>query len=252
MYRDKINLSKRCRFLILAGFIMLLYGTALFQQKMPEGKAVVVDSDYVREKPNTITFSTETYEKSFYNTKNELCLSLVYRYPLIREEGKVNLKAINQQIEQQRDKWIASQQDLIDTAKEQDLICNTNGNEVNYQITFNENDILSILFEGYLYAGGAHGMPYRMPQTFRVSTGKPMSLTELTGLTKDQVKAKVNKQFAALYNQSPDLFWENAKELVQNLSYDNYSYYVEKDGVHIYFDPYFVAPFAAGFIEIIL
>ncbi len=252
MYRDKMNLSKRGRLLILTGFTILLYGTSLFQQKMPEGKAVLVTSDFVREKPNKITFSTETYEKSFYNTKNELCLSLVYRYPLIREEGKVNLKAINQQIEQQRDKWIASQQDLIDTAKEQDLICNTNGNEVNYRITLNENDILSILFEGYLYAGGAHGMPYRMPQTFRVSTGKPMSLTELTGLTKDQVKAKVNKQFTTLYNESPEMFWENAKELVQNLSYDNYSYYVEKDGVHIFFDPYFVAPFAAGFIELIL
>ena len=95
-------------------------------------------------------------------------------------------------------------------------------------------------------------MPYRMPQTFQVSSGKLMSLTDVTGLTKDQVEAKVNEKFKALYEQNPDMYWENAKELVRNLSYKDYSYYVEQNRVHVYFDPYFVAPFAAGFIEIIL
>ncbi len=252
MYRKKMNLSKRSRLLVLSGFTILLYGTSFFQRKMPEGEALLVSSDYIWQKQNTITFSSKVYERSYYNDKNELCLSLVYRYPLIDGPEKEGVKKINQQIIAQRDKWIASQQELIKDAKEQNLICSTNGNEVNYGITFNKDDILSILFEGYLYAGGAHGMPYRMPQTFRVSTGEPISLSEVTGLSKEEVTKRINEKFKALYIQNPNNFWENAVDLVAGLTYENFSYYVEQDGVHIYFDPYFLAPFAAGFVEVIL
>ena len=251
MYREKMNLSKRCRLLVLSGFTLLLYGTALLQGKK-EREVASVSSEYILKKPNLISFTNEVYEKSYYNSNNKLCLSLVYRYPLIANAGNENLIEINKQIEKQKNEWITSQQDLIEDAKQQDLICNTNGNEVNYGVTYNEDDILSILFEGYLYAGGAHGMPYRMPQTFRVSTGKPMSLSEVTGLTEDQVQTKVNEKFRILYEQNPGVFWNNARELVEKLSYKEYSYYVENNGVHVYFDPYFVAPFAAGFIDIIL
>ncbi len=252
MYRNKMNLSKRSRLLVLSGFTILLYGTSFFQREIPEREAVLVSSDYIWQKQNSITVSNQVYEKKYYNDKNELCLSLVYRYPALSGPQKEELKKINQQIISQRDKWINSQKGLIMDAKEQNLICSTNGNEVNYGITYNKNDILSILFEGYLYAGGAHGMPYRMPQTFRVSTGEPMSLSEVTGLSKEQVIKRINEKFNTLYAQNPDNYWENARDLVAGLSYESFSYYVEQDGVHIYFDPYFVAPFAAGFVEVIL
>lgn len=251
MYRGKMNLPKRCRLMVLSGFTMLLYGTVFFQNQIPESEVLFVSSDLIQKKPNEITLTSEVFEKSYLNSKNELCLHLVYRYPLLK--GKEDqIKEINRQILAQRDQWISSQQGLIQDAKQQDLLCSTNGNEVNYGVTFNEDDILSILFEGYLFAGGAHGMPYRMPQTFRLSTGKSISLSELTGLSEEQVKEQVNKRFQVLYKQSPDSFWDNAMELVSNLSYKDYSYYVEQDGIHVYFDPYFVAPFAAGFVEIIL
>ena len=251
MYRNKMNLLKRSRIMVLSGFTMLLYGTAFFQREIPENEAVIVSSDFIWEKSNAIELTGKVYEKNYYNTNNKLCLSLVYRYPHINGNGD-NINEINRQIEEQRDKWIASQQDLINNAKEQDLICGTNGNEVNYGVTYNKNDVLSILFEGYLYAGGAHGMPYRMPQTFRVSTGKPMSLEEVSGMTKEEVIKRVNEKFQELYAKNPDNFWNNATELVSKIEYKDFSYYVEQDGVHIYFDPYFVAPYAAGFIEIIL
>lgn len=252
MYSEKRNLFKTSGMLLLTGFTLLIYVVALSGHRMPKGLETFVSSQKPQGITNAVTLTNQAYEKNYYNDNKDLCLTLVYRYPVLTDANTEMLGEINRQIEAQKDKWIIDQQEMVKEVKQRELFCSTYGNEVNYSVTFNQDDIISILFEGYLFAGGAHGMPYRMPQTFRLSTGRLLSLSEVTGLTKQQVKDKVNEKFRELYEKNPEAYWDNARELVEKLSYEDYSYYVEQDGVHVYFDPYFVAPFAAGFVEIIL
>lgn len=236
----------------MTGVTLLILGMTASGQKILAGHGTLVYSQELQDKTNAVTITNEAYEKNYYNDNKELCLTLVYRYPVLKGANTDAISKINQQIAAQKDKWIIDQQPLVKEVKQREVFCSTYGNEVNYGVTYNKNDMISLLFEGYLYAGGAHGMPYRMPQTFKLSTGKLLSLTEVTGLTKQQVMDKVKEKFNELYEKNPEAYWENARELVEKLSYDEYSYYVEQDGVHIYFDPYFVAPYAAGFVEIVL
>ncbi len=252
MYQGKMFIKKRGRIVLATGLAFVLGSISICHYTVVLKTPLPVIATSVNDTENTITISNQVWEKEYYNTEQMLCLSLVYRYPVVSGGNSKTMELFNKQIVAQRDRWIDDQKDLIDTAQEDNNLCSASGNEVNYRVTYNEKDILSILFEGYLYAGGAHGMPYRMPQTFQVNTGKLLSLQDVTGLEKEQIRTLVNERFGELYKKSPDAFWDNAVELVGKLSYEEYSYYVEQDGVHIFFVPYFVAPYAAGFIEIVL
>ena len=51
--------------------------------------------------------------------------------------------------------------------------------EFTYEVTHNDSSILSILFDRYLYLGGAHGIPLRKSMVVNLNTGKPIKLHEI-------------------------------------------------------------------------
>ena len=72
------------------------------------------------------------------------------------------------------------------------------------------------------------------------------------GKDEKELKKEVDAAFAKKFAQDPRGYWENAKDIVEKTKLADIGYYLTEDGVVFYLDPYIVAPYAAGFVEVII
>ena len=114
-----------------------------------------------------------------------------------------------------------------------------------YTIEYDQNGLLNILFQDYLYTGGAHGMTYRSGYLLDLNTGK--TYASLEDLFKDGtdyislLSAEVKKGFDAL--DIPLL----TPPFVQIRP--DQGFYINDDDLVIYTDLYEYTAYAAGFPE---
>ncbi|RRJ63206.1 DUF3298/DUF4163 domain-containing protein [Paenibacillus oralis] len=111
-----------------------------------------------------------------------------------------------------------------------------------YDVTYNQNGVLSILEETYAYTGGAHGMSYREGLTFRLSDGKLLTLDELLRANPNY-RTIVDPAIKGKLEQTEGYF-SNFKTIGPNPSY-----YVKDKGVYIFFQLYEYLPYVFGFPE---
>lgn len=123
-----------------------------------------------------------------------------------------------------------------------------------YQVTSvkTKNGFVSILLDSYLYEGGAHGMPYREGYVFRVSDGKQVELSEMSRMTGDEWDKLLRARFADRIAAEPDMFYEDAPELIKTYDMSKAGSYFADDGIVFYLSPYEIAPYAAGYVEIVI
>ncbi len=123
--------------------------------------------------------------------------------------------------------------------------------EEGYQITLLNEQYLSILAQGYEYAGGAHGMPFRTPLIFDLETGEQVKGKSLFAVSKEQFGEIKLEAYKELIERSEEgTYWEDALSLVEeSIDFDS-GYYLIENGVTFYYDPYALAPYAAGFVEV--
>lgn len=123
--------------------------------------------------------------------------------------------------------------------------------EAGYTVTYNTDRYLSLLIDGYNYMGGAHGMPYREVLIFNLETGEEVKADQLFAIDKAEFQQKKIAAFEAAIKKEPEMFWEDALEIVKSTK-DFYEkgYYLTDQGVVFYYNPYDLAPYAAGFVEV--
>jgi len=112
----------------------------------------------------------------------------------------------------------------------------------NYDIKYNSNQVISLLFSSNEYTGGAHGMPEQWSYTINIDTGVVYTLNDLFKLVpeyKQVINEKIKKEIA------PMLMYD-AK--FQSINEDT-TFYVKDEGVVVYFGVYEYTPYAAGFPE---
>ncbi|MNC30245.1 hypothetical protein D3C75_785240 [compost metagenome] len=117
-----------------------------------------------------------------------------------------------------------------------------NGYTVHYFITHNISGKLSLYLQSYLYTGGAHGMPARVPLTFDLSTGDTLTLQQATGNNPDYaaiINKVVKEDFAQRYTLLTPF------EAIS----ENQAYFLRNDAVVVYFHPYEYTAYVAGFPE---
>ncbi|HUO50208.1 MAG TPA: DUF3298 domain-containing protein [Candidatus Paceibacterota bacterium] len=100
------------------------------------------------------------------------------------------------------------------------------------------------------YTGGAHEMPVIIGENFHRDSGQIVTLQEalaLTGKTLDQVAAAAKAQLAENPDTQPTGIWGPGSDSDPK----NYAtFLIQKDNVVFIFQPYQVAPYAAGTPEI--
>lgn len=119
---------------------------------------------------------------------------------------------------------------------------------VDYTMTYNQNCIISLYFDQYEYAGGAHGLTVRYSDSWNLKRSKRVELAELfphRAHYRDYLIKMIDKQIEKEMQKSDAMFFENYEELVRENFRPN-NFYLSKEGVNIYFQQYDIAPYAAG------
>lgn len=183
---------------------------------------------------NVITLTTEVYAKD-----SEAAL-IKLEYPKISLLSNPDAqKAINDTLKQSTLKFAKGAETDI---------ANRTGSEPTYAynsayvMTYNQNNVLSLVMYQYSDTGGAHGMTYREAFTFSLKDGKRLLLSDLFGANPDykkQLNAKLSKLVKAEDGYLGGFNGLNTEK-----------YFYLKDGkVILFFQLYEYTAYAIGFPE---
>ncbi len=185
---------------------------------------------------NTMTVSSETKA-----LKKEI------QYPVISDlenkaiQDQINaaFKKLADQAEQQGVKNAADLAPVLIQYPDMPGQCQT---IFDYRINFNRNNLLSVVFLDYQYAGGAHGSTVQTSLTYDLKTGKAYSLRDL--FIDQSGYVSLISQSVALQLKERDLT-SGLFEPFTKISEDQ-SFYLSDNGIVIYFQQYEILPYVAG------
>lgn len=119
---------------------------------------------------------------------------------------------------------------------------------VDYKVPYNQNCLLSLYFDQYEYAGGAHGLTYRYSDTWDLNKSRRMEIGDFFphhSNYKEYLIQNINQQIADQIANENGMYFEDYEKLVrENLKANNF--YLSQEGLVIYFQHYDIAPYAAG------
>lgn len=122
----------------------------------------------------------------------------------------------------------------------------------NFEITYNENSIISLYFDLYQYFGGAHGTTIRTSETWDLENLRKIRLYDLFNYPFDYKNFIINmiKQEINLQRRSDDeflYFGDYNKRLSDKFTDSNF--YLVPEGLMFYYQQYDIAPYASGIPE---
>lgn len=122
-----------------------------------------------------------------------------------------------------------------------------------YEITYNEDDKISLYYDDYIYSGGAHGSTVRSSDTWSVTSGDRLPLSKFLkpNMTYQMIIEDINNQIANQISKGEKYYFDNYQQLVAEY-FNPQNYYLTKDGIIIYYQQYEIAPYASGIPEFLI
>lgn len=119
---------------------------------------------------------------------------------------------------------------------------------LNYYITYQEDNFISLYYDQYEFTGGAHGNTIRSSQNWDLYIGKQLSLSCFYPNNPYyiiDILKEINYQIKRQMNLDKNKYFENYCELVlETFRLENY--YIIPNGIVIYFQQYDIAPYSSG------
>ena len=115
-----------------------------------------------------------------------------------------------------------------------------------YELTYNKNNLLSIPITYYQYTGGAHGLNTKISYNINLDSGSAIQLKELF---KDgsEYQIKVNEYIKEEILKHPEEYFNNGEDF-KGIK-DKQDFYIDNDGIVVYFQVYEIAPYVSGVRE---
>jgi len=202
-----------------------------------------------------------SYKVHSQTLKDDDGFDLVYikiTYPVIDNPNNgVGIAAINEYYKVQSDQFVTN---ILSEGKagaiEEKKFSKESGydfypfaHDKNTDIYYNGNNLLSVLHLEYENTGGAHPYSHWASETFDVKTGKKLTLSDIFGVSTEKALEKVYEVVFAQIDKikdTDDFFYnENYKEDVKN-NYSMENFVLDHEGIIFYYEPYAIAPYAAG------
>lgn len=117
-------------------------------------------------------------------------------------------------------------------------------------ITYNDNCSLSLFFDAYQFTGGAHGSTARTSDTWDLGSGRRVSMARFFA-PGALYKAAVIGAVGAQIRVQPGLYFDDYETNAARYFNAN-NFYITEDGLVVYYQPYQLAPHAAGIPEFLL
>ena len=119
---------------------------------------------------------------------------------------------------------------------------------LNYEITYQNNALISLYTDEYMFLGGAHGNTKREAQNWNLQTGKQITLNELFPNNPYyiiNILKQINHKIADQIENGEGQYFDNYCQLVQeNFRLENF--YIIPGAVVIFFNQYEIAPYSSG------
>lgn len=158
-------------------------------------------------------------------------------------------------------KWVPATEEnsaaiikLIDSDRV-DVITQLWSEEPTIKPLYNDNGLLSMLACNYVYTGGAHGMYLEYCVNYNVREQKFVYLKDLLpGLDTPEGKKRYEKILVPLLTQKAKKYLTTDAEVKLDLLVDSVAptgnFAFTKDGIVLRYQPYEIAPWAAGVVEV--
>lgn len=177
-----------------------------------------------------------------------------------------SIQEINRQIEQYYQKTWDEWKEHIECHQNDEMILERitsqpNKNEISdgtltdeltYEVTHNDSSILSILFDRYLYLGGAHGTPLRKSMVVNLNTGEPIKLHEILPVSFSELMDILRNQLYVRYGSEDtevlEVCYKNIVDLYHEV--DEFKFYIRYSALYIYFDVYEISSYSMGYVDL--
>ena len=164
-------------------------------------------------------------------------------YPQFKDStNKNNFSYLNSYIQAEGQKLVKEKQSIRELSLEDDMMGEFYTFDTSYKITRSDLNFISVLFEGYTYTGGAHGIAHLFSYNYDVKNERIISLHDLATKSgyEDKIIQRINSMNSEFYPQFGGP--KNLDEL-QN------QFYMTPTNFVMFLNPYEYAPYAAGIRE---
>ncbi|MDZ5255036.1 DUF3298 and DUF4163 domain-containing protein [Clostridium sp. LIBA-8841] len=171
------------------------------------------------------------------------------KYPMIHGGEKEVVDKINKTIENYTLDWINDIKLLGEEySKEYEKAGTPMPKMEAYSLfeAFNTDEVISLPVTYYQYTGGAHGLTTKVSYNYDLKTGKILKLNDLFKEGFDY-KSIIDKKVREDIEKEKDIYFENGA-LFKGVN-ENQAYYLNKDGIIVYFQQYEIAPYSSGIRE---
>lgn len=146
----------------------------------------------------------------------------------------------NKEAEKKVNEVLRTQSQIIPVPPDKQLDYNYTGD---FSVQFHKKNLLILELNGYNYPfGAAHGMPTQIMVPIDIDSGKIYTLKDLFKPNSDYVKV-LSDLVAKQIQENPDNYFPDAFTSIK----PDQPFYVSRDSLFLYFEPYEIAPYAAGF-----
>lgn len=119
---------------------------------------------------------------------------------------------------------------------------------LNYEITYNSANIVSLYSDEYKFTGGAHGNTIRKSQNWDLILCKFIPLSYF--FPNDpyyiiNILKQINSQISILLKDDPNIYFSNYCELTLD-TFNLNQYYITSTGLVVFFQQYDIAPYSTG------
>ncbi|MDU2671954.1 WG repeat-containing protein [Clostridium hominis] len=198
--------------------------------------------------------------KIIYKPNDEIILDNIYS--VIKERYKPNFNFLiyipqvkgikNRRVEKKVNNKLKTLSYFKPFAEDQ-ISHNINENDVldysyygTFEVTFFKKDILILSLTGYYYPlGAAHGLSSKITPVINLDSGEFYSLEDLFKVEVDW-KSRLNSIIEKMINEDPQYAYVY-KDGFKGIN-EGQNFYFDEDNLYIYFQPYDIGPYAAGFI----
>lgn len=123
-----------------------------------------------------------------------------------------------------------------------------------FNVTYNQNCAISLYFDSYQYTGGAHGSTVRKSDSWNIAGSSPIRLHDLFPMTDDvdnYIIDTITKQIRDENTSGDSQYFDNYEELVRE-NFNPNSFYLNDEGITIYYQQYDIAPYSSGIPEFLI
>lgn len=161
------------------------------------------------------------------NINNEICEEVMEFKNNIKKQAIAYEKMYKENLSNSNKKYIKYQYEVY----------------INYEVTYYRNSIMSVVITKYKFTGSTHGMTYLDTHNYNLLNGDRLTLEKMFKPGVDYKKI-IDKFIIEEINDNPEKYFKG-DESFKGID-EKQPFYIEDDGIVVYFKLYEIAPYYVG------